>query len=67
MSCSTTGHRSVTDGHARGFHLEELSVDVALEDDFVADHGDDALELLELWLGQFWLFLSMGNRQRPGQ
>ena len=61
-------HRAhIGDGHARRFHLKKLSVHIALKHDFIAHHGDDALELLELWLGQFWLFLSMGNRQRPGQ
>ena len=38
----------IVDGHTGGFHLEKLRIHIALQDDFVADHRDDLLELLEL-------------------
>ena len=38
----------IVDGHAGSLHLEKLGVHVALQDDFVAHHRDDLLELLQV-------------------
>ena len=51
----------IVDGHAGSLHLEKLGVHIALQDDFVAHHRDDLLELLQV---PFFLRMNVHSGQQ---